>query len=377
MDTLAKLESCSLKTFLENAGITAYLCLPIHTTDGKIGSLQIGRIENEHRWNKEEIQLLQDICDQIAIAIYQANLYEESQAKTKELQRSYQDLKETQLQLIQSEKMSSLGQLVAGISHEINNPMSFIYGNLQPALEYAQDLGKLIQIYRETYPSPPQRVLDFIKQADVEYILSDFPKLLSSMKTGVNRIQDIVQSLQIFSRTDRIYVRSANLHENIDSTLMMLQNRLDGRAGRPEIEVIKDYGELPLFECYVDSLNQVFMNLLVNAIDAIEEQQVDAEPGYLGCITITTRLASDNKITISIRDNGSGMSPDIQAKIFNPFFTTKPVGVGTGMGLSVSYQIVTNNHQGQLHCYSEVGAGTQFVIELYSGSDFCEVQCKL
>ncbi|MGD1932142.1 MAG: PAS domain S-box protein [Leptolyngbyaceae cyanobacterium] len=364
VDSLAKLESLSLKTFLENAGIAAYLCLPIHTTDGKIGSLQIGRIENEHPWKKGEIQLLQDICNQIAIAIYQANLYEESQAKTKELQRSYHDLKETQLQLIQSEKMSSLGQLVAGIAHEVNNPMSFIYGNLQPASEYAQDLGKLIQIYQETYPTPPPKISAFIKQADIKYILSDFPKLLSSMKTGVNRIQDIIQSLQTFSRSGRIGIQSANLHENIDSTLMVLQNRLNGRAGRPEIEVIKDYGDLPLVECYVDSLNQVFMNLLVNAIDAIEEQQVDAEPDYVGCITITTRLASDNKITISIRDNGSGMSPDTQAKIFNPFFTTKPVGVGTGMGLSVSYQIVTSNHQGQLHCYSEVGVGTQFVIEL-------------
>ena len=365
IDSSTALEDASLKRFFDNAGITTCLCLPIHTIGGKIGSLQIGRITSEQSWQAEEIKLLEGIGDQLAIAIYQAHLYEESQAKTKELQRSYRDLQETQLQLIQSEKMSSLGQLVAGIAHEINNPMSFIYGNLEPALDYAQTLAQLIRKYQETYPSPSEAIAQFIKTADIEYILSDFPKLLASMETGATRIQDIIQSLRTFSRLDRAECKSVNLHENIDSTLVILQNRLNGRAGKPEITVVKNYSNLPLIECYGSLLNQVFMNLLVNAIDAIEERQVNSASSYTGYITITTAVVSDDKVTISIRDNGMGMMIATQAKIFNPFFTTKPVGVGTGMGLPISYQIVTGNHQGQLRCYSTPGEGTEFIVELW------------
>ena len=365
IDSLTTLEDEPLRVFLENAGITAYLCLPIHTIGGKVGSLQIGRITSKHPWQSEEIDLLKGIGDQLAIAIYQAHLYEESQAKTKELQLSYRELQETQLQLIQSEKMSSLGQLVAGIAHEINNPMSFIYGNLEPALEYAQSLAQLIRKYQEAYPNPPEAIAKFIKTADIAYILSDFPKLLASMETGATRIQDIIQSLRTFSRLDRAECKPVNLHENIDSTLVILQNRLNGRAGKPEIPVVKNYGDLPLVECYGSLLNQVFMNLLVNAIDAVEERQSNGDLAYSGCITITTTTVSENKVTVSIRDNGMGMMLATQAKIFNPFFTTKPVGVGTGMGLPISYQIVTGNHQGQLRFYSTPGAGTEFIVELW------------
>ncbi|MEO0985831.1 MAG: PAS domain S-box protein [Cyanobacteria bacterium J06639_14] len=365
VDDLSLVEDESFRAFLARAGVTAYLCLPIHTLGGRVGTLQMGRIAPESSWHIEEIRLLQDIGDQVAIAIHQAHLYEESQAKTKALQQSYQELQETQLQLIQSEKMSSLGQLVAGIAHEINNPMSFIYGNLEPALDYTQSLSNLIRIYQETFPDPPKAIANFIKRADIEYILDDFPKLLASMETGATRIQDIIQSLRTFSRLDRAESRAINLHENIDSTLVILQNRLNGRAGKPEIPVIKNYGDLPLVECYGGLLNQVFMNLLVNAIDAIEERQINAAPDYLGCITITTTVVSDNKVTVAVRDNGLGIPAATQAKIFNPFFTTKPVGVGTGMGLPISYQIVTGNHQGQLRCHSTLGQGTEFIVELW------------
>lgn len=354
-----------LKAFFEKMGIAAYLCLPIHTMGHKMGSLQIGRVSSELTWLDEEVELLQDISNQVAIAIYQAQLYEESQVKTQELQRSYQELQDTQLQLIQSEKMSSLGQLVAGIAHEINNPVSFIYGNLAPALRYAQSLEHLISIYQETYPNPPEAIADCMETVDIDYILSDFPKLLTSMEHGAVRIQNIVKSLRTFSRLDQAACKTVNLHENIDSTLIILQNRLNGRAGNPKIQVVKHYGDLPLVECYGGLLNQVFMNLLVNAIDAIEERQVDVSPGYSGCITITTGIVSDDKIRITVQDNGIGMGRETQAKIFNPFFTTKPTGVGTGMGLSISYQIVTGNHQGQLSCASVLGEGTTFNVELW------------
>ena len=365
IDNLVVLEDESFKAFLERAGIKAFLCFPIHTATGKVGSLQIGRIDSSQAWHEEEIELLKDIGDQVAIAIHQAHLYEESQAKTKALQRSYQELQETQLQLIQSEKMSSLGQLVAGIAHEINNPMSFIYGNLAPALDYTQSLTTLVRAYQDTYPEPPSAIAKFIQRNDIEYILGDFPKLIASMETGATRIQDIIKSLRTFSRLDRAEYKSVNLHENIDDTLVILQNRLNGRAGKPQISVIKNYDDLPLVECYGSLLNQVFMNLLANAIDAIEERQSHGEPSYKGCITITTTVTSEDRIALSFQDNGMGMAATTQAKIFNPFFTTKPVGGGTGMGLPISYQIVTGNHRGQLQCHSTLGQGTEFVVELW------------
>ncbi|NER78786.1 MAG: PAS domain S-box protein [Leptolyngbya sp. SIO1D8] len=365
VDNLETLEDGQLKSLLETSGIAAYLCLPIHTIGSKLGSLQIGRISNEKTWQDEEIELLRDIGNQVAIAIHQAQLYEESQTKTAELQQSYQQLKNTQSKLIQAEKMSSLGQLVAGIAHEINNPVSFIYGNLTLASGYANDLKGLIRLYQENSPEPPKRISDFIKRADIEYTLDDFPKLLTSMETGAIRIRDIVQSLRTFSRLDQSSYKAVDIHENIDNTLVILQNRLNGRSGKPEVQVVKNYDDLPRIECYSGLLNQVFMNLLVNAIDAIEERPVEAKSSFTGCITITTTALSEEKIVITIQDNGLGIPPETQAQIFNPFFTTKPIGLGTGMGLSISYQIVTGDHQGQLSCRSIPGVGTEFIIELW------------
>ncbi|NJN20505.1 MAG: PAS domain-containing protein, partial [Leptolyngbya sp. RL_3_1] len=289
----------------------------------------------------------------------------ELQAKTAEIQQAYQELKETQLQLIQSEKMSSLGQLVAGIAHEINNPVSFIYGNLAAAQTYTQDLKTMLRLYQDHYGTPPEAIAAFINAADIDYVLEDFPKLLKSMENGAVRIRDIVASLRTFSRLDQSDCKATDIHENIDSTLVILQNRLNGRAGKPPIQVIKRYGDLPAIECYSGLLNQVFMNLLVNAIDAVEERQSQALGNYGGCITIETRVTATDKVKIAIQDNGAGMDAATQAHIFDPFFTTKPIGVGTGMGLSISYQIVTGNHQGELSCASVLGKGTEFGLELW------------
>ncbi|WP_054465581.1 PAS domain S-box protein [Planktothricoides sp. SR001] len=296
------------------------------------------------------------------------SLLQESQAKSQELQLAYRELQETQIQLIQAEKMSSLGQLVAGVAHEINNPVSFIYGNLTPTLEYAQSLLELIQLYQDCYPNPGEEITDFSEEIELDFIIEDFPKIIDSMKNGASRIRDIVKSLRIFSRLDEADLKEVDLHENLDSTLVILHNRLNGGGVNAEIKVIKNYGKLPLVECYIGLLNQVFMNLLINGIQAIEERQkfdlIDLNYEYVGIITITTAIDASNWVSISIKDNGIGMTPEVQANIFNPFFTTKPVGQGTGMGLPNSYQIVTKNHQGKLSFTSAIGVGSEFVIQL-------------
>ncbi|WP_199249075.1 PAS domain S-box protein [[Phormidium] sp. ETS-05] len=352
-----------VQAFCQHMGITMYLNIPIHTIDGQIGAFDLGRVADDRPWQDDEIQLLQSIGTQVAIAIQQAQLYQESQAKSQELQRAYRELQETQVQLIQAEKMSSLGQLVAGVAHEINNPVNFIYGNLTHTLEYSDNLLELIQLYQDCHPNPPDAITEFSEDIDLDFLTEDLPKIISSMQNGVSRIRDIVKSLRTFSRLDEADCKEVDLHENIDSTLVILQNRFNGRGGNPPIHLIKQYGDLPLIECYSGLLNQVFMNLLVNAIEAIEDRQTREAADYTGVITITTAL-EDNWVSISIQDNGIGMSPEVQAKIFNPFFTTKPIGKGTGMGLSISYQIVTQNHEGELSCTSTPGVGTEFKIKL-------------
>lgn len=308
---------------------------------------------------------IRDIRDRKHAEDQLRSLYNESQNKTIQLQKSYQELKETQLQLIQAEKMSSLGQLVAGIAHEINNPITFITGNLGPALNYFEKLKQLLSLYTEAVQTLPPDIAQFLKENDIEYIVEDLPKLLVSMSHGATRIEDIVQSLKTFSRLGGSELNTVDLHENIDSTLVILQNRLNGRSGTPKIAIHKDYGDIPKIECYVSLLNQVFMNLLVNAIDAIEEQQILEGELFTGIIKITTAVIDEHRISVAITDNGLGINPSIKANIFNPFFTTKPVGIGTGMGLSLSYQIVTQNHNGTLSVESIPGERTTFLTELW------------
>ena len=287
--------------------------------------------------------------------------------KAEELENTLRELQQTQSQLVQSEKMSSLGQLVAGVAHEINNPVNFIYGNLTHAEEYVEDLLAVIASYQGHYPNPVEPVQEELEASDVEFLVEDFPQLLNSMREGARRIQEIVASLRNFSRLDEAESKQANLHEGIDNSLMILQSRLKGKSHRPAIEVIREYGEIPAIDCYPGQLNQVFMNILANAIDALDERDGDRRPEEIreqpSCIWITTQQQGD-RVLISIRDNGNGIPEQIRDNIFNPFFTTKPVGKGTGLGLSITYQIIVDRHGGKIDCHSSLGEGTEFAIEI-------------
>jgi len=286
--------------------------------------------------------------------------------RTKTLEKALVDLKQSQRQLVQSEKLSSLGQLVAGVAHEINNPISFIYGNLKPGNKYIQDLLDLVALYQQEY-EPNEAIAQKAKQIDLDYLIEDLPKLWQSMKIGADRIQDIVMSLRNFSRTDETELRAVNLHEGIDSTLIILRNRWKNQDFRPAIEIIKQYSELPLTECYTGQINQVFMNILVNAIDALDERdqtrtfdECEAAPST---IWISTTIINE-WVQITIADNGTGMSEITQSQLFDPFYTTKPIGKGTGLGLSISYAIITERHHGKLECDSTLGEGSKFIVEI-------------
>ena len=287
--------------------------------------------------------------------------------RTQELERTLEKLKSTQSQLIQTEKISQLGQLVAGVAHEVNNPVSFISGNLSHATEYVKDLINLVNSYRLEFPSPGDAIEEQIEEMDLEYLVGDLPKIISSMKLGTDRIKDIMLSLRNYSRTSSDEKKAVNLHEGIDTTLMILSHRLKAKPKCPAIEIVKNYGDLPLVECYYGQINQVFMNLLSNAIDSLEEfskgksyEEITQNPN-----TITITTAADNEwATIIITDNGTGMPTQIKEKLFDAFFTTKVEGKGTGLGLSISEQIVTEKHGGTLECISSPGNGAKFIIRI-------------
>ncbi|MGH1395677.1 MAG: sensor histidine kinase, partial [Trichormus sp.] len=276
------------------------------------------------------------------------------QERTQELQIILQELQETQGQLIQTEKMSSLGQMVAGIAHEINNPVNFIYGNIECADNYIKDLIHLVDLYQQHYPNPEYIITETIEEIDLNFISKDLLNLLSSMKIGAKRIREIVLSLRNFSRLDEADMKEVDIHEGIDNTLLILNHRL-----KSDIEIIKKYGKLPHINCYPSQLNQVFMNIINNAIDALLEN-TQQNPKQ---IIISTQTTENNFIKIEIADNGSGIPTEIIKKLFDPFFTTKPVGKGTGLGLSICYQIV-EKHQGKIEVVSEVNEGSKFIIYL-------------
>ena len=368
--------------------IQANIVVPILQGENLWGLLIAHHCRSQRKWQDSEIDCLKEIGVQLGIAIQQSTLFEqaqieiaerqkaelalrESQAnlqeKNQQLEITLKDLKQTQTQLIQSEKMVSLGQMVAGIAHEINNPISFIYGNLNYANQYMETLFKLVQLYSNYYPNPPDEIEQQIDETDLEFIIEDFPKLLISMQSGAERIEKIVKSLRTFSRLDEADMKSVDIHEGIESTLMLLQSRLKCPEKKVEIQVIKHYSELPLVECYAGQLNQVIMNLLCNAIEALEEKEqnrsIEEVSAHPSTITISTYPSAIGYVAISISDNGCGIPESIRKRIFDPFFTTKPVGQGTGLGLSVSHSII-ERHGGKITCESELGKGTKFIVEI-------------
>ena len=288
--------------------------------------------------------------------------------KIEERNQILQELKITQAQMLQSEKLSALGKMVAGIAHEINNPVSFIHGNLSYVQEYASSLIQFLQVYQNYYPNPVPEITAEAEALDIEFIQADLPKILNSMKVGTARIHQIVLSLRNFSRLDEAEMKAVDIHEGIDSTVLILQHRLSKTSKRPAIQVICDYDSLPKVECYPGQLNQVFMNILANAIDALEERMADCTYQELeknpGQIRIQTINVDYNWIKIIISDNGIGISLSVKKQIFDPFFTTKEIGRGTGMGLPISYQVITEKHSGKLECFSKLDEGTKFIIEI-------------
>ncbi len=283
--------------------------------------------------------------------------------RTSDLERALKELKETHISLVRSEKLSSLGQLLSGVAHEINNPVNFIHGNLTHACNYADDLMKMLQLYQAYYPDPTPELARQLVDLDLDFVMEDFPKVLESMKLGTDRIRDLVASLRSFSRMGANQLALANIHEGIENTLTILQHRLKSRGDRPTVDIIRDYGELPEIECCAGEVSQVFMNLIANAIDALEDLDWLNMHGKQPEIKIQTRFEPTNDVVqILISDNGPGMLPEIRKQLFDAFFTTKPASQGTGLGLAIARSIVVDRHGGQIDCYSELGQGTTFVI---------------
>ena len=363
-----------LQYYLLKEGICSCAWIPLLSQGKLIGRFGI-YYNRYNNFDEEEVHLAETFADYIVFAIerQQAEVaLKRSQAEIAEkanaLEQALDELKRNKAQLIQSEKMSSLGQLVAGVAHEINNPVNFIYGNIDHAKLYTQDLLKLLQLYQKHYPDPHPEIIDESEAIEIDFIIDDLPKLLASMKLGAERIQKIVLSLRNFSRMDEAEMKDVNIHEGIDSTLLILQNRIKPKPNFPGIQIIKNYCDLPLIECYPGQLNQVFMNILSNAIDALEEKSNfknnSAKTQEPSTIWIDTKLSHKDRVLIKIADNGTGIPEKIVKRLFDPFFTTKPVGSGTGLGLSISYQIVTEKHRGQLRCNSWLGERTEFLIEI-------------
>ncbi len=387
----ADFNSCYIN-LLEQFQARAYIIVPISCGNKLWGLLAAYQNSGSRLWKTTEINVVLQIANQLGVALQQAELLNQTQKqsealrksgtrfrqKAQELEQTLAELKRTQVQLIHAEKMSSLGQMIAGIAHEINNPVGFIYSNLGYARQYFQDLLSLIELYQQTYPNATPKIQELTSEIDLFFLLEDWQKLINSMQVGAERITEIVCSLRNFSRLDENELKSVDIHEGIDNTLLILQHRLKAEGSRSEINVMKHYDQLPKVTCYASQLNQVFMNLLSNAIDALELQPPPRVITIRTCMgsgewgvasdyeqpTTNNQQPTTDSVIIQISDNGSGMNEEIIHKIFDPFFTTKPVGSGTGLGLSICYQIVVEKHQGQIRCTSTPGQGTEFIVQI-------------
>jgi signal transduction histidine kinase len=332
------------------------------------GLLTVFQHAENRYWKLDEISLISQIADYLGIALQHAEQRTKIQAQSKELERLGREMEGLQTHAIQSEKMASLGQLVAGVAHEINNSVNFIHGNLKYVKEDMGSLLHLLQLYRSSYPTPTSAIQTVEDELDINFIQTDLPKQIDSMQAGSDRVRQIVLSLRNFSRKDETSLSTVDIHDCIDSTLVILQHRLKPTPKRPAIQVLRNYADLPPIECFCGQINQVFMNILVNAIDALDERTLQSiEYGMSpppNRIIIQTKLIDPAQIKISIIDNGLGMKASVRERIFEPFFTTKDLGKGTGMGMSISHQVITEKHSGTLECYSKPDEGTEFVIHL-------------
>jgi signal transduction histidine kinase len=374
--------SLALDAYIQKQKPKSLLCAPIVNQGKLIGIIYLENRLTQGVFTSDRLQVIQLLMAQAAISLENAQLYnqledysytleqkveertQELQEKATQLEATLQKLYATQSQLIQTEKMSSLGQLVAGIAHEINNPVNFIHGNLNHAHEYITSLIELIDLYQELSPQAQPKIQSKIDEIDLEFIIEDLPMILVSMTTGTERIRQIVESLRNFSRLDESEIKPIDIHSGIDSTLLILQHRLKASEKHQEIQVIKDYGKLPLINCYASALNQVFMNILSNGIDALRQQENGANLKKKLTLMLQTSVDRDHNAVIHIADNGIGIEPSVVNKIFEPFFTTKPVGKGTGLGLSVSYSIIVEKHGGSIEVNSTLGERTEFTIVL-------------
>jgi signal transduction histidine kinase len=357
------------------------LCSPILHQGKFLGILYLENNLVTGAFTSDRVQLLNLLCAQAAISLENAQLYEraqnyaqqleqsfaESQQKSEDLQQALQDLQQTQLQMVQSEKMSALGNLVAGVAHEMNNPLGFIAASLKQAKPTFTDIVEHLKLYQESFANPSDEIKDHAEEIDLDYSLSDLPKMIDSMSMACDRLKNISTSLRTFSRADQDYKVPFNIHEGINSTILILKHRLKTNDLRPAIEVVTNYGNLPQIECFPGQLNQVFMNILANAIDALEEsnqgrsfEEIKANPNL---ITITTSI-ENNLVKIAIADNGKGMNEQVKSKVFDHLFTTKAVGKGTGLGLAIARQIVEETHGGKLSFNSVLGHGTEFITEI-------------
>ena len=333
----------------------------------KVKGLSLGAVDYVTK-PFQEAELIARVRTQLKLYHLTEHLEHQVAERTAEVEQALQQLQLSQVQLVQSEKMAALGKLVAGVAHEINNPLNFIHANLNHMEEYIQIFLNFIELYQKNYPNPVDDIQEQAEDVNLSFIRSDVIKILASMKIGTKRIREIVLSLRNFSRIDEAEFKAVDIHEGIESTLIILQHRFKVQPKGPEIQLIREYDKLPLVECYSGLLNQVFMNILANAIDSLEEanakladQQIQDRPNK---IIIRTSIIDTESVQIMVVDNGCGIPENIRPYIFDPFFTTKPVGKGTGMGLSISYQIITEKHKGQLKCFSEVGQETKFVIQI-------------